>query len=65
MNTEPDRAIRERERERITGMPRASWYAIPANERPKAFKLGARAVAWSFNELTAWVESRKATRGAS
>jgi len=64
MNTEPDRAVREPEREQITGLPRASWYALPAEGRPKSFKLGARAVAWSYRELCAWVEARKATRDA-
>jgi predicted DNA-binding transcriptional regulator AlpA len=58
----PDRVVREREREHITGMPKASWYALPEDERPKQIKLSARAVAWSYNELLAWVEQKKASR---
>jgi predicted DNA-binding transcriptional regulator AlpA len=60
----PDRAVREPEREQITGVPTSSWYALQARGLvPKPFSLtGSRAVGWSFNELADWVEARKATR---
>jgi predicted DNA-binding transcriptional regulator AlpA len=58
----PDRVVREPERRKITGLSSSSWYALPKNERPQSFTLTGRTVGWSFNELTEWVEARKAAR---
>jgi prophage regulatory protein len=60
----PDRVVREAERRQITGIPTSSWYDLQdAGLAPKPFSLtGSRSVGWSFNELTDWVEARKATR---
>jgi predicted DNA-binding transcriptional regulator AlpA len=61
-----DRAVREPERYRITGVPTSTWYELQAKGlAPKPFPLTERAVAWSFNELTDWIETRKAERDAS
>jgi predicted DNA-binding transcriptional regulator AlpA len=59
-----DRAVREPERREITGVPTSTWYELQdAGLAPKPFSLtGSRSVGWSFNELTDWVERRKATR---
>jgi predicted DNA-binding transcriptional regulator AlpA len=60
---QPDRAIREPERARITGLSTSSWYTLQAaGLAPRPFPLSAHTVAWSFNELTEWVEGRKAQR---
>jgi predicted DNA-binding transcriptional regulator AlpA len=62
---QPDRAVREPERARITGLSTSSWYTLQtAGLAPKPFPLSAHTVAWSFNELTEWVEARKAARDA-
>jgi predicted DNA-binding transcriptional regulator AlpA len=60
----PDRAVREPEREQITGVPTSSWYDLQGKGlAPKPFSLtGSRSVGWSFNELTDWIEARKASR---
>jgi predicted DNA-binding transcriptional regulator AlpA len=60
----PDRAVREPEREQITGVPTSSCYDLQGKGlAPKPFSLtGSRSVGWSFNELTDWIEARKASR---
>jgi predicted DNA-binding transcriptional regulator AlpA len=59
----PDRAVREPERARITGVPTSTWYDLQRRGlAPKPFKISARCVAWSFNKLTTWVESCEAQR---
>jgi predicted DNA-binding transcriptional regulator AlpA len=59
----PDRAVREPERREITGVPTSTWYELQDEERaPRPFPIGNRIVAWSFNELTSWVEAQKAKR---
>jgi len=56
-----DRAVREPERREITGVPTSTWYDLQKRGlAPKPFRISARCVAWSFNKLTAWVESCKA-----
>jgi predicted DNA-binding transcriptional regulator AlpA len=60
---QPDRAVREPERARITGLSTSSWYTLQAaGLAPKPFRLSARTVAWSLNELVEWVEARKVER---
>jgi predicted DNA-binding transcriptional regulator AlpA len=62
----PDRAVREPERRQITGLPPSSWYPLQdAGLAPEPFPLTVRTVAWSFNELTDWVEAQKAKRAAN
>ena len=59
----PDRIVRESERRQITGVPTSTWYELQKGGlAPKPFPLTARSVGWSFRELTAWVEARKAKR---
>jgi predicted DNA-binding transcriptional regulator AlpA len=63
-SSRPDRAVREPERLRITGVPNSTWYPLQhAGLAPKPFPISAHTVAWSFNELTEWVEAQKAKRG--
>jgi prophage regulatory protein len=58
-----DRAVREPERREITGVPTSTWYELQKRGlAPLPFRISARCVAWSFNKLIAWVESRKAQR---
>jgi predicted DNA-binding transcriptional regulator AlpA len=58
-----DRAVREPERREITGVPCSTWYALQAEGRaPRPFKIGNRIVAWSLNELHAWITEQKAKR---
>jgi len=60
---QPDRIVREPERRQITGIPTSSWYALQAKGwAPRPFPLTARSVGWSLNELTEWIEARKAKR---
>jgi predicted DNA-binding transcriptional regulator AlpA len=55
-----DRFVREPERRQITGTPTSTWYELQkADLAPKPYPLNGRTVAWSFNELSAWVEARK------
>jgi predicted DNA-binding transcriptional regulator AlpA len=43
----PDRAVREPERERITGVPTSTWYDLQKRGlAPKPFRISARCVAW-------------------
>jgi predicted DNA-binding transcriptional regulator AlpA len=60
-SNQPDRFVREPERRQITGVPCSTWRELQANGlAPKPYRLTANTVAWSFNELTEWVEARKA-----
>jgi predicted DNA-binding transcriptional regulator AlpA len=62
----PDRAVRKPERRKITGVPDSSWDVQEhAGLAPNRFPLTSGTVAWSFNELTDWVEARKATRAGT
>jgi prophage regulatory protein len=60
------RILRRPEVEARTGLSRSTIYAMmAANAFPAPIKLGARAVGWPEDELTDWLESRKAKRGAA
>jgi len=60
------RLIRERERARITGVPRSTWYLkMQQGLAPKPVPLGKHAVAWVESELVEWVETQIARRDAS
>jgi predicted DNA-binding transcriptional regulator AlpA len=59
-----DRAVREPERREITGLATSSWYELQKRGlAPLPFRISARCVAWSFNELGEWYEAQKAKRG--
>ena len=48
-----------------TGLSRSTIYLMMAQGAfPKPIPLGARAVGWVESEIDAWLESRKAQRGA-
>jgi prophage regulatory protein len=62
-NLRPDRFVREPEREHIAGVPTSTWYELMnAGLAPRPYPISARTVAWSFNELTEWVETQKRKR---
>ncbi len=48
------------------GLCRSTIYlAVSRGDFPKPIKLGPRAVGWDADEITAWLESRKAQREAA
>lgn len=59
------RLVREKERARITGVPRSTWYLkMQKGEAPKPVALGEHAVAWVESELLEWVQSQIDRRDA-
>ena len=49
-----------------TGLSRSTIYAEMAQNRfPQPITLGVRAVGWPESEIAAWLDSRKAARGAA
>jgi prophage regulatory protein len=49
-----------------TGLSRSTIYeAMSRGDFPKPIRLGLRAVGWDADEITAWLESRKAQREAA
>ena len=59
LNGEPDRLIRLPEVLRMTGLGRATLFAlVKARDFPRPVRLGARAVAWWYSEVLAWMRSR-------
>lgn len=53
------RILRQREVERITGLPRASLYdRIRAGDFPRQVRLSPRAVGWVEAEVAAWIAER-------
>lgn len=61
-----DRLIRLPEVLARTGASKSSWYEKVAHgEAPASIKIGARAVAWSHNEIVKYIERLKAQRDAS
>jgi prophage regulatory protein len=49
-----------------TGLSRSTIYeAMSRGDFPKPIRLGLRAVGWDADEITAWLESRKAQRDAA
>ncbi len=54
------RLIRQREVTLETGVPKSTiYYLIARGAFPKPLKLSARAVAWNFDEIQEWKNSRK------
>ncbi len=50
-----ERFIREKERFKITGIPRSSWYVLQKeNKAPKPISLGENRVAWLLSDLIEW-----------
>lgn len=61
-----ERILRRPEVEARTGLSRSTIYAMmAAGAFPVPIKLGTRAVGWPEAELTDWLESCKAKRGAA
>ena len=55
-----ERIIREPERRRITGIPRATWYRYERRgEVPNKIPLLGRTVGWRYGEIMEWVTGRK------
>lgn len=51
------RLVRERERARITGVPRSTWYLrMSEGTAPKPVPIGEHSVAWVESEILEWVE---------
>lgn len=60
-----DRFVRLPEAQRITGLSRAAIYAGMTNRKfPRSYTIGLRTVAWSADELHAWVNCVKSRRAA-
>lgn len=61
------RFLRLREVKHQVGLGRSAIYeAIRAGRFPKAYPIGARAVAWASDEIEAWIDSRiEASRKAA
>lgn len=58
-NQTPDRMIRRKEVEAITGRSRSAIYeGMAAGTFPKPVKIGARAVAWPESVIRKWVEDK-------
>lgn len=59
MNDE-DRIIREKERHKITGVPRSTWRKYEQlGEVPKAIPLLGDTKGWRLSEIKAWIVSRE------
>ena len=60
------RLVRERERARITGVPRSTWYLwMQEGRAPRPVQLGEQSVAWVEQELLDWVASKIKKRGVA
>ncbi|NBX67229.1 MAG: AlpA family transcriptional regulator [Proteobacteria bacterium] len=60
-NTSQSRIIRLPEVKHRTGLSRSSIYAgIKAGTFPHHIRLGARAVGWTLDSVTAWIATRTA-----
>ena len=60
------RLIRERERARMTGVPRSTWYLrMKQGTAPKPVPIGEQAVAWVEDELSEWIGQQVEKRGVS
>lgn len=57
---QPMRLVRERERARITGVPKSTWYLLMRRGRaPRPVPIaGSQAVGWVDTELEAWVQAQ-------
>lgn len=65
-DTKNTRLIRMKEVCTITGLSRSSIYLYVAKGVfPKPLKLGGKAIAWRWNEVAAWLESRPVAQGKS
>ncbi len=59
LTQDPDRMLRLPEVLAITGLSRATVYAmVAAGEFPAPVRLGARAVGWWLSEIVVWLRSR-------
>ena len=54
-----DRIVRERERARLTGLSRTTWWALErAGDAPPRRRLGPGSVGWLLSELQEWISGR-------
>ncbi|MEB3502612.1 AlpA family phage regulatory protein [Pasteurella multocida] len=59
-----DKFIRKSEVSKLTGLSSTSiWRLSKAGDFPKSIKIGENAVRYSLNEVVAWIEAKKLTRG--
>jgi predicted DNA-binding transcriptional regulator AlpA len=57
---DPDRIVREAERERITGLSRTTWWRMERyGKAPKRRRISANCVGWLLSELIDWMQSRQ------
>jgi len=56
-----DRIVRERERLRITGVPRSTWLKYEKlGQTPKSAPLFGTAKGWFLSDLQKWIDEKKA-----
>ena len=56
----PDRIVRERECQRITGLSRTSRYELEREGRfPKRIRLSSQAYGWRLSALLSWIDERE------
>ncbi|HEA3286506.1 TPA: AlpA family phage regulatory protein [Pasteurella multocida] len=59
-----DKFIRKSEVSKLTGLSSTSiWRLSKIGDFPKSIKIGENAVRYSLNEVQAWIEAKKSTRG--
>ena len=59
----PDRLLRRPAVEAMVGLRRAAIYDLVARGQfPRPVRIGARAVAWRFTDIAAWITSRPTAR---
>ena len=60
----PDRLLRRREVERLTGLGKSSLYRMMrAGNFPEPVRVGNHAVRWLLSTITRWMESRPVSHG--
>ena len=59
-----DKFIRKSEVSKLTGLSSTSiWRLSKTGDFPQSIKIGGYSVPYSLNEVLAWIESKKSTRG--
>lgn len=59
-----DKFIRKSEVSKLTGLSSTSiWRLSKTGAFPKSIKIGKYTVRYSLNEVLAWIETKKSTRG--
>jgi prophage regulatory protein len=58
----PEKLMRLQEVKPTVGLQKSSIYALMrAGDFPKPVRLSARAVAWKYSDIAAWMQSRQTT----